>query len=564
MLYSVALLCTVGICAWVVLDLIFASTWRRRIFSVAALGVAVGLFAAGDLLLIGAVEPEQVLASRRILFLGLALLGPAWFWSALEARTHGPSMGRNLLVALVAAPSLAIYSALYWDQGGHFFVNWYSRPPQHGPLFFAHAAYSWLLIGVGLALLLNWRPRQAIPLTRTHRSLLVLAAGVPLAANLVFVLTDFPSRDPTPVILGVSGLAMRRVILDMIWGAYYLPFARNEVVEQMETGFVVADQQGLIVDSNAAARRLLGSAALDGQPIHELNAKIERETAGNLEPRGFWLKRGDQPVGAGLLIADRTEKRHLEQQAELATRLEGLGHLAAGVSHEINNPLTYLMVNLDLLEPVVAHAAAQSQAALPPDLRRIAKESPELLDSSREGAERIRRIVEQLAELAMRPDEAADPTSIELSKTIERAKAMALLGQPEAKLRHSLSGDAHAFASERDVTYILLQLLLNAIRETGKEGEVEIRVSPNLGGSAIEVLDDGPGIPIKDLPYVFDPLFTTGRPERLGMGLSLCFQLAKKNGGRVEAMNRPEGGACFRLWLPGEGKTLTPSSAESA
>jgi len=335
-------------------------------------------------------------------------------------------------------------------------------------------------------------------------------------------------------------------------------------VEQMETGFVVADQQGQIVDSNAAARRLLGSAALDGQPIHELNTKIEEETTRNLEPRTFWLKRGNQPVGAGLLVTDRTEQRHLEEQAELATRLEGLGHLAAGVSHEINNPLTYLIVNLDLLAPLVAHAASESPTGLPADLRRLAKESPELLDSSREGADRIRRIVEQLASLAMRPDEASNPTSIELSKAIERAKTMALLGQPDAVIRHLYSGEPRSFASERDVTYIVLQLILNAVRETGKEGEVEIRVSPHLGGSLIEVLDDGPGIPAKDLPYVFDPLFTTGRPERLGLGLSLCFQLAKKNGGSIEAMNRPERGACFRLWLPSEGKALTPASTESS
>ncbi len=99
--------------------------------------------------------------------------------------------------------------------------------------------------------------------------------------------------------------------------------------------------------------------------------------------------------------------------------------------------------------------------------------------------------------------------------------------------------------------HVLLHLLHNAVQMGGDEVPIAIELRATEGGVAVRVEDEGPGIAPSDLPHVFEPLFTTQRPgANLGLGLSLCWELARRNGGRLEAENRSAGGAAFTLWLP--------------
>ena len=105
---------------------------------------------------------------------------------------------------------------------------------------------------------------------------------------------------------------------------------------------------------------------------------------------------------------------------------------------------------------------------------------------------------------------------------------------------------------ESDVTHIVLHLILNARQMGGEDVLIEIQLRPSEGGVAVRVADQGPGISEHDLPHVFEPFFTTRRPSsNLGLGLSLCWELARRAGGRLDVENRPAGGAVFTLWLPG-------------
>ncbi len=583
MLYQVALLPTIGICSWIALDLIFSRTWGRRIASVPILAGAATCWASGESMLMSAATPSEIETARRILFLGVCLIGPAWIWCVLDARRPGWSSARGLRLAALTALPLAIYSTLYWDRSG-LFVDRVAPVAQHGPLFFVNAAYVWGLIVAGLVLLLGARQSLAGTWTVRQRGLIALAVLAPIAANGLYLATRFPPFDPTPVLLAGSALIIRHVVLDVIMGAYYLPFARSEVVEQMETGFVVADHDGRIIDSNPAARKLLGRRTLAGHPIREIVSALERRNPPDLEPRGFWLTKHGQTVGMGLSIADRREQRRLEHQSEIATRLEALGHLAAGVSHEINNPLTYLTANLGLLEPLTQHLADTVGDAPPShanvetnalghahervderlekkresldlgeELRELALDAPMLLAQCREGADRIRRIVDQLALLSTAEsaeERRAEPTRFPLADSVRRARAMALFGQKDARIDLAIEAGATAYAHPPDVVHILLLLFLNAIRAAGPEGRVEVRVAREAGGTSIEVRDDGPGIPEDELPFVFDPLYTTRRPGSLGLGLSRCFRLAGENSGRLDVAGREGGGAVFTLWLP--------------
>lgn len=551
MLYDLALVGTVGVCGWIALDLLVAAAWRHRIASVATLAAAALCWAAGELLVRHAEAASDVVAARRLLFLGVCALGPAWLWSALEARSPEWTRRRRWVLGAVALLSLASYSALYWDPATLFF-DWYGRPPRHGPLFFVHGTYSWILVLLGLHFFLRSLADIGVPRSGSDRWLISLAVLGPLLGNVAYVLLGVPSWDPTPIALGASAVAVRSVVLDLTWGAHYLPFSRGEVVEQMETGFLVADRRGYVVDCNAAARAWLEGRAPEDRPLGEVIEEIRARKPLELEVKGFWLERRGQVVGVGALIADRTAARRAEREMEMANRLVALEHLAAGVAHEVNNPLSYIWTNLGLLQPFVQAAADPTRrGALPAEIHDLAEEAEMMLSQSLEGVERIRLIVEQLGVFARRSDDESVRRALDLGAPTERAAEMVRFGRKEISVRLKRTGRVPTvYAAEAEIVHIVFHLLLNALQASEEDGVIDVELGNQEGGAVVRVCDRGAGIPKAHLPHIFDPFFTTGRPGRLGLGLSLSWEMARQNGGRIEAENRPEGGAIFTLWLP--------------
>ncbi len=551
MLYELALVGTIGVCGWIALDLLVAAAWRHRIASVATLAVAALCWAAGELFVRHAEAPSDVVAARRLLFLGVSALGPAWLWSALEARSPGWVRKRWWVLGAIALLPLASYSALYWDRAT-LFLDWYAKPATHGPLFFVHGAYAWSLVLLGLHVFLRSLADIGVPRSGSDRWLITVAVLGPLLANVAYVGLGVPHLDPTPIVLGASAVAVRTVVLDLTWAAHYLPFSRGEAVEQMETGFLVADRRGQVVDCNAAAKTWFEGGNPEGRPIGEVLEEMRARTSLEFETEGFWLKRRGQVVGVGAVIADRTAVRRSEREIEMTNRQAAVGHLAAGVAHEVNNPLTYLSANLALLEPFVQEAADPTRrGALPAEVHSVAEDAETMISESREGVERIRLIVEQLRMFAEKRDDESVRHPVDLSRPTERAVAMARFGRKEIAVRLKRTGSVPTiYAAESEVVHIVFHLLLNAFQASEEDAVIEVELGNREGGAVVSVSDRGPGIPAAHLPHIFDPFFTTGRPGRFGLGLSLSWELARQNGGWIEAENRPEGGAVFTLWFP--------------
>ena len=559
MLYELALVGTVGVCGWITLDLLVAGAWRHRIASVATLAAAALCWAAGELFVCHAETASDVVAARRFLFLGVCALGPAWLWSALEARSPGWARRRWWALSAIALLSLASYSALYWD-GAMLFFDWYGKPPRHGPLFFVHGGYSWILVLLGLHVFLRSLSEIGVPRSGSDRWLITAAVLGPLLGNVGHVTLGVPSWDPTPIVLGASAVAVRSVVLDLTWGAHYLPFSRGEVVEQMETGFLVADQRGYVVDCNRAAKAWLEGRAPEGRRLGEVVEEIRSRKSLDLEVKGFWLKRRGQAVGVGAVIADRTAARRAEREIEMANRLVALGHLAAGVAHEVNNPLSYISANLSLLKPFVQEASdTERRGALPADVHEVAEEAEAMLSQSLEGVERIRLIVDQLGAFAERSDDESVRRVLDLTGPTEKAMEMVRFGWGKISVRLKHTGPVPiVHANESEVVHIVFHLLLNAFQAGGENAVIDVELGHREGGAIVSVADRGPGIPSDHMPHIFDPFFTTGRPGRLGLGLSLSWEMARHNGGRIEADNRLEGGAIFTLWLPTERASPEP------
>jgi signal transduction histidine kinase len=549
LLYEAALLTTIAVVGWIVLDVASDPRRRRRLTPVGVLALSALLWAAGELLLQHAATGDQRIAVRRLLFAGVCALPAAWVWSAFAAAR--PFERRPAwLFPLLLAPGLFVWSCLFWDRSG-LFIDWYAFPPQRGPLVVPFAVYAWTLIAVGAAVLLRAVPGSDAGLRL--RAIIVTAALLPVLANAEHVLLHLTVADPTPIALGGSALLLRALVLDYAWASAEPPLGREEVVEQMRDGVLVADLAGQIVEWNAASEKILGSSVLDGRPLGASLAALRRRRGREIEVRSFPLARRGRTFALGVVLVDRTELRRSELRLEMATRHEALGVLASGVAHEINNPLTYVSANLALLDPLVEALDSEPlRSLLPADLRGRAAEAPDLLADCREGTERIQRIVEKLALYTDRGSASEMARPHDVAFPVQKAIAMVGFGKPGWQIQVERPDWLPLVnAVEADVVHVVLHLLLNAIQMGGEQVPISIELGGDGRVVSVRVCDGGPGIPDEDLPHVFDPFFTTRRPgPNLGLGLSLCWELARRSGGRLEAENRPEGGAAFTLWLP--------------
>ena len=273
-----------------------------------------------------------------------------------------------------------------------------------------------------------------------------------------------------------------------------------------------------------------------------------------------------------------------------AARLASVGTLAAGIAHEVGNPLGAILVYVDL---------ARNRAPRP-------SEEAELLDSVRREAERIDAIVRGLLDFARPSESEPHPSQVgpvlhrvrdllesqgkltEVSDTweVDQAKVprvlmaphrleqvmvnvllnalQALSGREDPHIRVTLEGEAGAMtrvSGRRDddppgVNYLHRRRVSG---DRNREGPDPLFTAPGL--AVIEVVDNGPGIADENLEQIFDPFFTTKDPgEGTGLGLAICARLVEGMGGRIAATNARNGGAVFTIRLPG----LTTSESSSA
>jgi signal transduction histidine kinase len=413
----------------------------------------------------------------------------------------------------------------------------------------AHVALAWTATAVGFVTWLRfairaghagWLPRIAA----------VGAALTPFAANLVYLKLGVPDFDPTPIVLVAVGIVFRTVVLGGTFAPYFISFAREELLDQIDAGLLVADVAGRVVEANAAARRLAGVARAEGEPLERLLSRARSRAGEALVCREFELYRRSALAGRAAVLLERDGDRHREQDLELGRRLAGLGFLAAGVAHEINRPIGSLLGDLGSVEAILDELGRGSPGRGPIDLAQhgLAREGLDLVQESRESLHRIAQTMNLVSSLANR-QHGGEAQVFPMMDPASQAVDLARLGQP-SRVRLVQDGVLPPVRAVREnVVEILLQLLTNAL-ETDPGGVVETRLVPADRGVAVEVRDHGPGIPEVELDHVFDPFFTSKSPDRRGLGLSFAQELARRHGGRLTVSNRKEGGACFRLWLP--------------
>ena len=307
------------------------------------------------------------------------------------------------------------------------------------------------------------------------------------------------------------------------------PFEKLEVLTRIHNMLEVRLLQKALQDDNA-----------------DLERKVRRREA-------VLLRRTTQLSTLNERISD------VEQQLVQADKLASIGLLAAGVAHEINNPIAYVSSNFAKLEQYIAvlmpdphQQSSLNQVPSPERLEMIRTDMPDLLSEINEGITRIRKIVRSLQDFA-RTEQADDWQHVSLQPGIDATLHMV---SNELKYKAEIVSE-FAELPEIDclpsqINQVLLNLLINAAHAMGEErGTITLRTGFDAREVWLQVSDTGCGIEPKLLALIFDPFFTT-KPigQGTGLGLSISYGIVQAHQGTLSVASVLGAGTTFTLRLP--------------
>ncbi|MEQ1845038.1 MAG: PAS domain S-box protein, partial [Nitrospira sp.] len=236
------------------------------------------------------------------------------------------------------------------------------------------------------------------------------------------------------------------------------------------------------------------------------------------------------------IARDMTETKKLERQIRNAEKLASVGQLAAGVAHEINNPLGGILNCLYNLRKGTLSQARQE----------------EYWASMEHGVRRVQKIVRQLLDFSQQHEPAFSPADINRIVGQVLGLTTHLFASNRIHLETFPTNDLPSVMVDRHmIEQVLMNLILNAVQAMKNGGVLTIRTSVAEGVCRVEVSDTGSGIPASVLPRIFDPFFTTkGEGEGTGLGLSVNLGIVERHGGKILVESEVGKGTTFTLCLP--------------
>ncbi len=314
------------------------------------------------------------------------------------------------------------------------------------------------------------------------------------------------------------------VAVDEVLGRHYLdcfPVMAREAFAEPLAKLLRGESEGFALDSVTHETRKRGRVFLN--------------------VKGALLREGARPTGAVVLVEDITQRLALERSARQADRLAALGTLAAGLAHELNNPIGIISSRAEL---VLLDTESQP---LPEEVR-------EDLEVIQRHAQRVTRIAQGLLSFARQSSGEHGP--VDLNRVVDETLLLVekLIVQDGIALKRALAPDLPPIWGDASaIQQVVMNLLTNARDAAPAGGEISIETAEAAepaGGVQLIVRDTGPGIPPELLPKIFDPFFTT-KANGTGLGLSIAYGIVREHHGTVDVHSQPGEGTTFVLTFQG-------------
>ena len=392
----------------------------------------------------------------------------------------------------------------------------------------------------------------------------------------------------------------------------------ENIIQNMNSALVVVDTTGVVTSANPRAEEILGvePGGLRGRGIGDwvradpgqslisrtltqgLRFKGAETTlthkSGRIVPVGMScapLLDGDgSHLGAIAIFQDLSDMKLLESQVLQSEKLASIGELAAGVAHEINNPMGFIHANLYQMSEYLGDLrrvwkkavevqqvaesgdlpalkqAAQSMRNLSRelDIDFVYSDFSKALRESQEGSERIRHIVQDLRDFSHR--DTGELLFTDVNQSLDSTASIVwTMMKHSVVLDKQYSDIPQVRCYPMQIKQVFMNLLVNAYQaieekigenaEGGETGTIEVRTRRSRGGVIISIRDTGVGISPEDRLRIFDPFYTTKEVGAgTGLGLSMSYNIIKRHGGTIQVESKGGEGSLFEVWLPEDGE----------
>lgn len=330
----------------------------------------------------------------------------------------------------------------------------------------------------------------------------------------------------------------------------------KKLVDGISDTVILIDSQKKVLSWNRAAQRIFGYSLEEvaGGRINKLyyspTGAIGPDDLEILDGENVFIKKDgstfpgyvrNKPLqdgantGSVLVIKDITDQKEmakLEKQLMQSEKLATLGKLAAGVAHEINNPLTSISLHTQIMLKKTRDENTNGK------LKIINKE-----------ANRAARIVKGLLEFARQSEPKLNPVDI----NTEIEKVLIILDPQLNGIRVTITFEhlPLIMADSEQIQQVIMNMLTNSIQSMAAEGEIIIKTAAKKENIEISITDNGCGIPHDNIGKIFDPFFTTKRQgEGTGLGLSICYGIIKQHNGSIDVKSEVGRGTTFTIKLP--------------
>lgn len=428
---------------------------------------------------------------------------------------------------------------------------------------FLRVGSSVLLILAVLGLLLNKQVIQ--PLQRLQQATAGLGEGIDAAASL--------SRTDELGELARSFDSMRERVRGSIRKLQGQRAYLQHLINSLNDGLIVLDSQKRIEMTNLAADRIWSAQALDDlltlpalasvlrrtlESGQATSCEIHLEDSPSADPespnhRPRFVEINCSPVSSGeevpgqviLLVRDITRRKRFQAQASRAERLASVGQLAAGLAHEINNPMAAITTCVEGLSRHVANSRGIEESEK--------KEIRDYLATVAEAAMRCKNITQKLLGASV-DEEWVNFEDVNLSEIVQdvitlvshQARAQRIeIQYQDGNQESSVKGD------RQKLSQLILNLLLNSLEASSAGASIQIGLASSEDFLQLTISDTGCGIPENLLEKIFDPFFTTKPAGKgTGLGLSICQWIVRQHGGRLNVQSKPGEGTSFSILFP--------------